>query len=402
MRMDKDWLLDLDTLRSRRNSKWTRYAPDVIPAWLAEMDFAPAPAIREAIGRLTRDEDYGYPRRNGDRAEFAVARAFSERMLMRFGWEVDPTLVLPLADLVQGTFGCVIANSEPGDEVILQIPAYPPFREAITTTGRRLVSHQVRYDGSRIDMNVEHLHELVSDRTRIILLCNPQNPSGHVYTLAELETVARLAVERDLVVVADEIHSDLVYPGRTHIPIASLGPEIASRTVTLNSATKSFNIAGMRCGAIHFGSESLRRRFDSRIPARLLGVPSSFGVDATVAAWREGQPWLDEVLVHLREVRDRFAAVLEAQLPQLRFHAPEATYLGWIDCRGLKLDEPAFDFFHREARIAFSAGETFDPGCADFVRINFATSHQIADEIVGRMARAIGERTRTNPHSSQP
>ena len=217
--------------------------------------------------------------RDTARADLAVAEAFVRRMQARFGWSPDVELVQTVADLVQATFACIMAFSEPGDGVILQIPAYPPFREAVEDTGRRLISHQVRYHGDWIDLDTAALESLVDDRARIILLCNPHNPSGRVYRRQELEAIARLAIERDLIVVADEIHCDLVYPGNGHIPFATLNAEVAARTITLNSATKSFNIPGLRCATIHFGSPQLKRRFFSRVPRRLLGAPSSFGIE---------------------------------------------------------------------------------------------------------------------------
>lgn len=384
--------LPIDTLRSRQSAKWLRYGADVIPAWVADMDFLPAPAIQEAVERLVRTQDYGYPQRDGDRAELAVSRAFAARMQARFGWQADVSLTLPITDLVQGTFASILAFSDPGDGVILQIPSYPPFRESILDTGRRLISHQVRYEGDRIDMNIEALEKLVDDRTRIILLCSPHNPSGHVYRRAELEAIAELAIRRDLTVIADEIHCDLVYPGQAHIPFASLGPDVAARTVTLNSATKSFNIPGLRCAVMHFGDKAMRDRFQARVPKRVLGSPGSFGIDATVAAWTASQPWLDDVLAHLLTARDHVADVIAKELPALRFYVPEATYLGWIDCTALSLPTTAFRFFLDRAKVGFSAGETFDPLCPGHVRFNFATSLDIIDQILDRMIDAVRHR----------
>lgn len=380
--------LPIELLRARQTAKWQQYGADVIPAWVAEMDFAPAPVVREAYDNLLRMKDFGYPLRNKEHQDRAVSYAFARRMQSRFGWAVDADLVQPIADLVQGSFACVVAFSEPRDGVILQMPSYPPFREAILDTGRRLISHPVRYDGDRIDLDVGQLASLVDERTRIILLCNPHNPTGRVYSRAELEAIADVAIENDLTVIADEIHCDLVYDGK-HVPFASLGPEIAGRTVTLNSATKAFNIPGLRCGVLCFGSAALRDRFLTRMPRRLLGATSSPGIDTTVAAWDNGQPWLDEVLVALRKSRDFVAQTIQAELPELRFYVPEATYLGWVDCSGLNLKRPAFEFFHERAKVAFSAGETFDPACPSFVRLNFATSQVILSEILDRMIRAV-------------
>ncbi len=381
-------------LLARRNAKWNQYDADVIPAWVADMDFAVAAPIQAAIERIVRDVDYGYPLRNGDKADRLVANAFAMRMKSRFGWEVSPDLVMPMADLVQGTYAPILAFSDPGDGVVLQVPNYPPFRDAISTTERKLLALPMRDDGTRHVFDMAELKKLVDKRTRIFILCNPQNPTGRVFSRDELLALGQFAVEHDLIVVSDEIHSDLVYPGHQHIPFASLGPDIAARTVTLNSATKSFNIPGLRCALIAFGTEGLRDRFHKRIPLKLTGGGNVVGVDATVAAWTECQPWLDAVMEHLLKARNRIVDVLTAEVPEIRFHAPEATYLAWLDCRKLGLSTSAFQFFLNKARIGFSAGETFDPDCAQFVRFNFATSMPILDEILDRIVSATRQNNR--------
>jgi cysteine-S-conjugate beta-lyase len=387
--------LSHSTLRARRNAKWNQHDADVIPAWVADMDFAVAAPIEAAIERTIRDGDYGYAMRDGDRADRFVALAFAARMKSRFGWDVSPDLVLPMADLVQGTYAMILAFSDPGDGVVLQVPNYPPFREAIGTTERRLLPLPMRDDGTRYVFDVDELKKLVDKRTRIFVLCNPQNPTGRVFSRDELLALGQFAVAHDLIVISDEIHSDLVYPGRQHIPFASLGPDIAARTVTLNSATKSFNIAGLRCALVAFGNEDLRDRFHKRVPLRLTGQANVMGADATVAAWTdECQPWLDAVMAHLLKARNRIVDVLAAKAPDIRLHAPEATYLAWLDCRKLGLSTSAYEFFLKHARIGFSAGETFDPDCAQFVRLNFATSMPILNQILDRVVTAARQNDR--------
>ena len=382
-------------LQARRNTKWSKYDPDVLPAFVAEMDFAVAAPIQAAVERIVRDGDYGYPMRDGQRADAAVAAAFATRMKSIYGWEISPELVMPVADLVQGTYAPILAFSDPGDGIILQTPNYPPFRDAIATTERKLIALPMRDTGSRYAFDLTELKSQVGKDTRIFVLCNPQNPTGRVFGRDELMDIARFAITHDLTVISDEIHSDLVYPGHQHIPFASLGADIAARTVTLNSATKSFNIPGLRCALIAFGSEELRARFHKRIPFKLTGQGNIIGVDATVAAWSEGQPWLDAVMAHLLKARNRITEVLAAEAPEIHFHAPEATYLAWLDCRKIELPASAFQYFLDHARIGFSAGETFDPNCAKFVRFNFATSLPILDQILERVVSATKQSRRT-------
>jgi len=389
-----DFELSEGALRARRNAKWNLYGADVLPAYVADMDFSVAAPIQAAIERIVRDRDYGYQLRNGERADRLVARVFAERMKSRYGWELSPDLVLPMVDLVQGACASILAFSDPGDGVVLQVPNYPPFREVINGMERRLLALPMRDDGTRHVFDMAELEKLVDRQTRIFLLCNPHNPTGRVFSRDELTALGQFAIERDLIVISDEIHSDLVYPGQQHIPLASLGPEIAARTVTLTSATKSFNIPGLRCALIAFGTDELRSRFHRRIPQQLTGSANIVGADATVAAWSECQPWLDAVMQHLLRARNRVRDVLAVEAPEIRFHAPEGTYLAWLDCSKLRLSTSAFQFFLDHARIGFSAGETFDPDCRQFVRFNFATSMPILDDILARMIAATRQNDR--------
>ena len=378
--------LSIEALRARRATKWTRYPDTIIPAWVADMDFAVPDAVQQAILRLVEQRDYGYGARLGDES---LAAAFAERMSRCFDWAPDPDLVQPVAELIQGLFAAVTAFSQPGDGVVVQTPIYPPFLMTIEQTGRRMVDNPLVDDGTRFVPDVDDLRRKIDDRTRVLLLCNPHNPTGRVFEREELLAIGELAVERDLVIVADEIHADLVYPGRQHIPLATLGPEIAARTITATSATKSFNIPGLRCALIHFGSAELRERFHRAIPERLLGQVNVVGIDATVAAWRHGQPWLDAVMNCLRTNRDRVAQFVATELPDVRHHSPEGTYLAWLDCRALDLPESPFQFFLERARVGLNPGEDFGPGGEGCVRLNFATSEAILEQILERMAGAV-------------
>ena len=378
---------DIATLRARRTNKWHKFGPDVLPAWVADMDFGVAPPIAEALARLTRDQEYGYAARDG-----ALAGAFARRMEQRFGWRTDPADTIGIGDLVQASFSSVMAFSEPGDAILLQLPSYPPFMRAIQDTGRRLIANKMRDDGTRWALDLSSYDATPDPRARMLIFCHPQNPTGRAYSRAELMEVADFAIRHDLIVVSDEIHADIVYPGAAHIPLASLSPEIAARTITITSATKSFNIPALRCAVMHFGAPALKQRFEQRIPSRLLGSPAVTGVDATVAAWDAGQPWLDEIMNQLRVNRDWLAAAIAAELPGVVFRVPEATYLAWLDCRGLDLPCPAGQFFLDRAKVGLNFGETFGADYADFARLNFATPAPILREIVGRMVEAVRRR----------
>lgn len=375
-------------LRARRTNKWHKFPDDVLPAWVADMDFGVARPIAEALEKLARNQEYGYAAREG-----ALAEAFSRRMLSRFGWETDPANAHPIGDLVQASFSSVMAFSEPGDSVLLQLPSYPPFMRAIEDTGRRLIANDMRDNGTRWVLDLASYEAAPDPRTRVLIFCHPQNPTGRAFTRAELEEVAAFVIRHDLIVVSDEIHADIVYPGNAHVPFASLCPEIAARTVTITSATKSFNIPALRCAVMYFGSAELKERFFARIPARLLGSPGVTGVDATIAAWDEGQAWLDEIVAYLQGNRDWLMQTIPTELPGVTLRRPEATYLAWLDCSALDLPCPAGQFFLDRARVGLNFGETFGTRYGNFARLNFATPQPVLREIVGRMSDAVRQRS---------
>jgi cysteine-S-conjugate beta-lyase len=378
------FVLTAADLRARGDVKWRGIDEDVLPASGADMDFAVAEPVQQAIARLVDREDYGYPLRA---SAGRVEEAFAARMRERFGWEPDPANVIVVDTVLQALTACLMAFGRRGDGVVLQAPYFFPFMDVITGAGRRAVPVPLVDEGERFVTDPEALRAAIDDGCRILLHCNPHNPTGRVLDRAELEAIGRLAVERDLVIVSDEVHCDLVYPGARHLPIAGIGPEVAARTVTVNSASKGFNVSGLRCAVMHFGSAELLRRFRRFIPGRLLGAANVIGWDATVAAWREGQPWLDEVMRLLAANRARVARW--AGEHGIGHHAPEATYLAWLDCRQLPLNGPAADFFLRQARVALLDGVPFGPGGEGRARLNFATSEPILGEILDRLSDAL-------------
>ena len=375
-------------LSQRRGNKWTLYGPDVLPAWVADMDFAPPLTIREWISGTALRGDLGYARR----ADVdPMPGAFSRWASRRYGWTPDPARMSIVVDIVQCLYVAVSAYSEPGDGVLIQSPIYPPILNSVAETGRRQLLNPLVRGPVGFEVDFDHLRSLVDDRTRILVLCNPHNPSGRVFTRAELDGFAELALARDLIVLSDEIHADVIYPGRQHIPFASLGPEINARTVTFNSATKSFNIAGLRAALVIFGSPTLQERFHYQ-PSRMLGGLSALNSSAAALAWDQCESWLDAVLPYLASNRDHLAGRVVRDLPGVIHHPPQATFLAWLDFADANLGESPFDFFLREARVALSNGSAFGPDAGHCARLNFATSRQVLDQIVDRMAEALSRR----------
>ncbi len=380
--------LSVQDMRARRGTKWTKYPSDVLPAWVADMDLAVPDEVQAAVERIVSLRDYGYAAREG---EAGLAEAFQYYAKTSFGWDVDPAGVLPVGDLIQGMYSSVYAFSEPGDGVVVQTPIYPPFLDTIATTKRRLIANRLVDNGTKYEVDVEGLRNVIDDTTRLLMVPNPHNPTGRVFTRDELQVMLDLAIEHDLIVVSDEIHADLMYPGNTHIPFASLSPEAAARTITLTSATKGFNIPGLRTALMYFGSQELKERFHQRMPGRLLGSPNVIGIDATVAAWRHGQPWLGGVMKILEGNRAKVTEFLAKELPAIKYRQPEATYLAWLDCRAMNLGTSPFEFFLEKAKVGLNDGAAFGEAGVTCVRLNFGTSPKILDEILSRLAESVRE-----------
>ncbi len=380
----ESFLLSIDQLRARSGGKWKMYPSDVLPAFVADMDFRVAPSIQAAVERFTEKNDYGYGQMTDTAALF---EAFSEWMARRHNWRPDPTLTHAQTYVVQGLLATMVAFSEPGDGVIVQTPIYPPFLRYTGESGRRVIENPLVHDGDRLVLDVEGLEKAAAQAT-MILLCSPHNPSGRVFTRTELESIATIAATHNLTIISDEIHADLVYPGATHTPMETIDAA-AERTVTLTSATKGFNIPGLRTSIAHFGSAGLKERFDKKFPVHLLGGPNRIGVAATIAAWCEAEDWLNSVMLYLDRNRRRVADW--AVQADLGHYLPESTYLAWLDCR--RLDLPAGitlqQHFLEQAKVALSEGSDFGEPGKGHVRLNFATSAEILEDILGRLSGAL-------------
>jgi cysteine-S-conjugate beta-lyase len=377
--------LDAERLKLRLSIKWQHYGPDCLPAWVAEMDFPIAEPIRAVLERALEHHDFGYPQECNS---IGLPELFAERMQKRYEWQLEPGRVEILNDVVQGLYVALLAYTQPGEGVLVQTPVYPPFLHSVRETGRRLLASPLRDNGERYEADPAELRA-VAPQARVLLLCNPQNPTGRVFSRAELTELAELALERDWIVVSDEIHADLTFPGSEFVPFASLGPEVAARTVTLTSATKAFNIAGLRCAIAHFGTPLLQQRFNAAVLPHVRGGVGILGQYCTKAAWQSGEPWLSAVKHRLDENRRWLVGELQRSLPGVRVHAPEATYLAWLDLRQLGLRGSPTAFFRDHARVALSDGAWFGEGFEAYARFNFATSKAILAQIVERMAAAL-------------
>lgn len=380
-----DHLPTLAELRRRTSIKWQAYGPEVLPAWIADMDYEMAPPIRAALEGMLARGDLGYPQ---SYAANGLDEVFCARMLQRYQWQVAPRQVEFFSDVVQIIYLSLLTLTEPGDGIVIQTPIYPPFLSAVAETERRADICPLTQHAQGYQIDFDALVRNVDTRTRMLLLCHPHNPTGRAYTRAELEGLAAIVLRHDWVVVSDEIHADLMLDERRHIPFASLSDEIAARTITLTSSSKPFNIAGLCLAVAVFGSDELRRKF-MRIPAHVRGGRSALGIAATHAAWTAGEPWLEATLTQLRANRAYVAQYVTAHWPAVAHTPPEATFLAWLDCRQLKLGMEPQRFFLERAKVALGDGLAFGAAGEGFVRLNFATSPAILHEMLARMDGAL-------------
>ena len=390
-------MFDFDRVIERRGShasKWDNMAklsgidaPDAIPMWVADMDFAAPPGVMDAIAAEARRGVFGYYADTG-----SWAAALADWMQRRHGLEVDPAWVSPTPGVVSGLGLILQAASAPGDEVVVFPPAYHAFRRIILANERRILDAQLVETNGRYGMDLDALRAKLTPRTKVVFFCSPHNPGGTVWTADEIRALAHLCAEHDLLLVSDEIHCDLVFAGAKHTPTMTAAPEIADRLVTTFGATKTFNLAGAHVGACVTSNTALKRAIDARVMASGLGSYNSFGMIATEAAWRTGDAWLDALLAYLTESRDLLDARIEAAAPGARSMRLAATYLAWVDFSGTGLapDEVAARV-KRRARIFASPGQQFGPGGETWLRFNFATPRPILEEALDRLDEAFSD-----------
>lgn len=370
---------DLQRLRSLTCIKWTWHDDDVFPAWVADMDLPPAPVAVEAVRSLVDRGDFGY----NFHAAMQLPEVFSAWEERRHGWKPDPERVRVFCDVMQAVDVALWMHCNPGDGVVVFTPIYPPFLNSATADGRRLVDCPLDPDGWCLDF--DRLRAAAAEPgVRAILLCNPHNPTGRALTREELTAIAEVAERHDLLVVADEIWADVVHPGARHIPFASLTDDASSRTVTACAASKAFNIAGLHCAVAHIGHDGVSSAIEA-LPGHVLGAVGSPGAEATLACWTHGDGWLAETRDHLTAMRDHAVGRFAAELPGARFAIPEATYLLWIDLSAYGLGDDPAKVLLDEARVALSSGNDFGKHGAGFVRLNFATTQPILDEVIDRI-----------------
>lgn len=376
--MDFDEIVDRSTTASL---KWERYrARDILPLWVADMDFRSPPAVVEALHERVAHGVFGYTLPPGELTEAVVANVSED-----FSWQIEPEWIVWLPGVVTGLNASCRTVGEAGDDVQTLTPVYPPFLTAPGLSGRNVLTIPLVDDGNRWTLDMDGIEKAVTPRTRLLLLCNPHNPVGRVYEESELAQLAEMCERRGITICSDEIHSGLVLDrGRRHIPTATLSRETASRTITLLAPSKTYNIPGLGCSFAVIPSPVLRQRFAGVIDGIVPHV-NALGYTAALAAYRDGRQWHHELLDYLRANRDLVEESV-GRMPGISMRHVEATYLAWIDCTKLETENPAA--FFEEAGVGLSDGKSF--GGKGFLRLNFGCPRSLLQEALQRMESALG------------
>jgi cystathionine beta-lyase len=379
-------IYDFDTCLERRRTesdKWGKYPADVLPLWVADMDFVSPEPVQRALMERVSHGVYGYGRDLPELRDLIVAR-----MSSRYGWQILADDIVFIPGIIRGFNLACHTLAEPDGGVFVQTPIYPPVlvaprhasqkREEATIAQMPDGTYQIDWDAFEAALTPE---------THLFILCNPHNPVGRVFRYDELARMAEICLRRGITVCSDEIHADLLYSGQTHIPIASLDLEMARNTITLMAPSKTFNIAGLDCSFAIIQNPELRKRYQHAAHGLVSGV-NILGWIAAIAAYRDGQDWLTQALAYLESNRDFLFEFVQRELPGIKMSKPEATYLAWLDCRETGINDP-YGHFLEKAHVALNDGKTFGQGGKGFVRLNFACPRNTLEDALGRIKASL-------------
>ena len=386
---------DFDKKIERANTNCVKYDlrdvvfgnPDVLPMWVADMDFETPDFIREAVIQRAEHPVYGYHFK--DKPYFEAIQGW---LLRRHGWEVPTEWMSFVPGVVCGFNMAVLAFTKEGDEVIIQPPVYPPFHHAVTEHGRKLVYNTLKIGSEGYEMDFDLL-EQQAKTAKMLILCNPHNPVGRCWTREELQRVSEICLRNNVLLISDEIHCDLVLPGSKHTPYATLGLEAAEHCIVFHAASKTFNLAGLATSTAIVPNKELREVYVHYVEALEAHLGNIFGKVATQVAMEQGDAWLGQLLDYVQCNIDYVTDSLRQHLPTVRFFKPQATYMMWLDFNGYGLsEEELWRKMTQEAQLGFNRGSDFGDAGKGFFRINLACPRATVEEAMSRLERVWGDR----------
>ncbi|MDP3663360.1 MAG: pyridoxal phosphate-dependent aminotransferase [Nitrosomonas sp.] len=355
---------------------------DVIPVWVADMDFAAPPAVTRALTERAAHPIYGYTL-----FPDSLYEALISWMQQRHGWAIQRDWIILCPGVVPSINAAVMAFTQPGESVIIQPPVYFPFFSAVTQTGRKLIQNPLHLENGRYTIDFDHLEHCAKE-AKLLLLCSPHNPVGRVWQPAELERLLDIAAKHDVIVFSDEIHADLIYPGNQHHTLAAF-PEHAAKIITAVAPSKTFNIPGLNLSALIIPDQSIRNAVTQVFNTMHISASNPFSIAAFEAAYREGEAWLEALLIYLRDTRDCVESFLAEHLPEIKVIEAEGTYLLWLDCRAWnRTDAQLKHFFIHEAGVGMSPGILFGAEGSGFMRLNIGAPRQAVLSVLERIRQA--------------
>jgi len=382
--MNFDQIIDR---RPTESVKWKRFDADVLPMWVADMDFRSPEPVIEALHKRVAHGVFGY-----GGAPDGLREAIQAHLSNRHSWAVMDADIGFISGVVSGFTHAIYSLTAPGDRILIQTPAYPPFLLAPNESRRELVINElVQHEDGRYIIDFDDFEAKAASGVKLFILCNPQNPTGRVFTREELTRMAEICLHYDIVICSDEIHADLVFSESHHIPIASLAPEVSRKTVTYFAHSKTFNLAGLSTSVYVAQSPEIREIL-SHSMRMLLGHPNIIGLHAALAAYQQGGDWLDQVLIYLEANRDFLADFVSSELPGVKMSTPEGTYLGWLDCRDLDFGMTPQALFLENAKVGLNDGGDFGKAGEGFVRLNFGCPRVLLQQGLTQMQTALTER----------
>ncbi|KQL46042.1 cystathionine beta-lyase [Brevibacillus choshinensis] len=358
---------------------------DLIPMWVADMDFmAPAPVI-EAMKERVEHGIFGYTLRPESYYEAVIGW-----MKRRHQWSVQKEWICHCPGVVPALNYIVQAFTQPGDKVVIQPPVYYPFTNVVEGNGRQVVHNPLRYENGSYMMDFDDLQRKMDPDVKLLILCNPHNPGGRVWTREELTELGNICIRNNVHIVSDEIHGDLVLKGHTHTPFAAISKEFAENSIVCTAPSKTFNLAGLQASNIIIPNETYREIFQATMNTLAIRLTNTFGVVATESAYRYGDEWLDQLLEYLQQNLDFLTEYVEKRINGIKVIKPEATYLVWLDCRELGMDtETLQEFILKQAKVAVNQGFTFGLGGEGFIRMNIACPRSVLEEGLSRIEKAV-------------
>jgi cystathionine beta-lyase len=361
---------------------------DVIPMWVADMDFRTPDFIVDAINKRMEDPVFGYTLR-----EDAFYESVKAWMAKRHGWDIEKEWVTFSPGVVSALSMTILSLTKPGDNIVVQPPVYHPFYFVVEDNDRNIHRNPLILDKGRYRMDLDNLKSVIDENTRMVIISNPHNPGGTVWTQSELRQLGEICVENDLLLISDEIHSDLVAKRSRHTPTASLSQEIAQRTITCVAPSKTFNAAGLSTSAVIIPNTDFMAKYKRTLNALHVGFGNIFGNPALVAAYEQGEPWLEQLLDYLEKNIAYAMDFFEKKIPQITAMEPEASYLVWLDCRKLDLSQEALcDFMIKEAKLGLNDGTMFGTEGTGFMRMNLACPLSVLKTALANLEAAVNKK----------